>query len=648
MRGLTVIAAALGTLLLAMGCEDGGTALAPEPNYDGGGRAVLKIMAAPSSPFGRIAARASLTISADDMITMTRALTVTDSSVEGTITGIPAGPSRLFEVAVYDSMDTVRYRGTGTADVLADTTVEVSITVIRVSGGAVINGTISEGDTVPSAGLIAYYPFNGNADDESGNGHHGAVFGPLTCPDRFGVTQSAFMFNGTTDSISVPFSEDLLPASISVSCWFYQDNHPSGGWISVIMSNGCVDVAPAWEIGTRMQLPDFAGESVQFCYRGTGAVRTILRDSVEDNGLGEWHHVLATYDSVSARMQLYRDGVLLREETGVRAGRITSSRSFLIGAVTGCAGNHKAFDGALDDIRIYNRALSAHEVSLLYHEGGWTPGAKPHLLITRRYVGSSNSAIFRMAPDGTGEVMLTDSNGSNTDGRYSPDKSAIVYSSDASSNGKPQIFIMHSDGTGKQQLTSESTGAWGPQIVGSKIWFVATAGAWDQRIYTMNLDGSGITQVSTQTGQHNYFKVVDTAVYYVRSTAGDVNGSAIYRSPLDFATNTLISSIEYCMFNDAAPDGATCTRSRLDNTGSAALPQNIHVLHTDGSGERQLSQFTGETACDFSRYSPDGSRIAYAVWNPDESDIYVIGLDGTNNRRITNTTGVNEWPTDWR
>ncbi len=54
------------------------------------------------------------------------------------------------------------------------------------------------------SGLVAYYPFNGNAKDESGNGNNGSVFGATLTMDRFGNDRSAYEFNGTDNYISYP------------------------------------------------------------------------------------------------------------------------------------------------------------------------------------------------------------------------------------------------------------------------------------------------------------------------------------------------------------------------------------------------------------------------------------------------------------
>jgi formylglycine-generating enzyme required for sulfatase activity len=132
--GLTVIA--------LMGCSNPGKIVSSIPQ--GTGMAKLMITAAANSPFQKIAKKATLAISASDMLTMSKSLTITDSCVEGTITGIPAGKNRVFSVSVYDSLDSLQYQGSSSVNVIADSTVNVSINVIRITGNANVNGNIIE------------------------------------------------------------------------------------------------------------------------------------------------------------------------------------------------------------------------------------------------------------------------------------------------------------------------------------------------------------------------------------------------------------------------------------------------------------------------------------------------------------------------
>ncbi|TGO02752.1 hypothetical protein PN36_19595 [Candidatus Thiomargarita nelsonii] len=76
-----------------------------------------------------------------------------------------------------------------------------------------------------SDGLVAYYPFNGNAQDESGNGHHGTVYGAILVNDRFENIDSAYHFDGINDFIQISDSPSLRVTTFTISAWIYQPSY---------------------------------------------------------------------------------------------------------------------------------------------------------------------------------------------------------------------------------------------------------------------------------------------------------------------------------------------------------------------------------------------------------------------------------------
>ena len=74
----------------------------------------------------------------------------------------------------------------------------------------------------PTSGLMGYYPFNGNALDESCNNNHGDVTGALLVADRFGRPGSAYQFNGQTDKIAFDFIRGMKPGNSpkTLAFWF--------------------------------------------------------------------------------------------------------------------------------------------------------------------------------------------------------------------------------------------------------------------------------------------------------------------------------------------------------------------------------------------------------------------------------------------
>ena len=106
-----------------------------------------------------------------------------------------------------------------------------SSTAILVVGSAAAFEDLNEG-------LVAYYPCNGNANDASGNGNNGTVYGASLATDRSGNANSAYEFNGTSDYTRVADSATLRSPTngLTLALWvnaysFYSPNVPSVGWV---------------------------------------------------------------------------------------------------------------------------------------------------------------------------------------------------------------------------------------------------------------------------------------------------------------------------------------------------------------------------------------------------------------------------------
>ncbi len=78
---------------------------------------------------------------------------------------------------------------------------------------------------VPTNGLVGWWPFNGNANDESGNGNNGTVNGATLTTDRFGILNRAYDFDGVNDRIKIPFNNIYSNDTGSVSLWMKKVNY---------------------------------------------------------------------------------------------------------------------------------------------------------------------------------------------------------------------------------------------------------------------------------------------------------------------------------------------------------------------------------------------------------------------------------------
>ena len=91
---------------------------------------------------------------------------------------------------------------------------------------------------LPADGLVAWYPFNGNANDESGNGNDGVVNGATLAVDRFGLTHKAYQFDGIDDFIEVPVQQQNI-SSYAIMCWFQFPTSPiSGDYKALVQASG--------------------------------------------------------------------------------------------------------------------------------------------------------------------------------------------------------------------------------------------------------------------------------------------------------------------------------------------------------------------------------------------------------------------------
>jgi len=200
-------------------------------------------------------------------------------------------------------------------------------------------------------GLVAYYPFNGNAFDGSGNGNNGTIYGATLTADRFGEPSNAYAFNGTNNYVQTPsrFSTGANPKSFSV--WL-NPSHLKRGWII----DGGSDGFSGQTFGLFMELA-----TGKILFHGNGPYYDLDIVTVQPN---RWYHLCVTYDGTT--VQAFADGNNVSSKTvTLNTGNIDvkiGSRQNPSIEQPGDA----YFDGFIDDIRIYNRALSTNEVAQLY------------------------------------------------------------------------------------------------------------------------------------------------------------------------------------------------------------------------------------------------------------------------------------------
>ena len=221
---------------------------------------------------------------------------------------------------------------------------------------------------VSTAGLLATYPFNGNANDESGNGFNGAPTGnsnggPGLTSDRFGNPNSTYLFDGFDDHIRIDHGGGInLGGEVTFNAWIKPTVYPSGGdlW-SIIFKDDVIN---------EFQL-DAEGNINYHWFDGIGFPS--METQPYKAPLGVWSMATVTID-VSDNLSIYIDGELYASQLITRfiSSPFTSSIGGDYNQLPADGGDRRWFTGAIDDVRIYNRALSQTDIKALYNFGGWT------------------------------------------------------------------------------------------------------------------------------------------------------------------------------------------------------------------------------------------------------------------------------------
>ena len=216
---------------------------------------------------------------------------------------------------------------------------------------------------VPSNGLVGWWPFYGNANDESGNNNNGTLNGAILTSDRFGNGNSAYGFGGS-DFITVPENNLLdLTDNFSISSWFNAFSFPEnsfGGPINLILckrQNIPSDIIDGfggygvWEsngnhIVSTQSYPNSGAQNYS-------SANFNIQDSV-------WYNYVVTYDDITDSLKYYLNGTLIFNEY-LPLEILNNSYDMFIGAL----GSTPTYfwNGKIDDIGIWNRTLTQQEIT---------------------------------------------------------------------------------------------------------------------------------------------------------------------------------------------------------------------------------------------------------------------------------------------
>jgi len=212
----------------------------------------------------------------------------------------------------------------------------------------------------PTAGLVAYYPLNGSAADASGHGYAGVVSGVTWTSSRCGIPNSAASFDGVNDGI-------LTPESSSLDAAYFQNGYTLAAWIRPT----AVPVDPDYYHaivslnGFQLRLVSVGGQArlevaqVTMPGPGSGNAWTTFGDLT----LNTWYHTAASWNGQTHEWRMFLDGSQSTPETVDSLRSLASHESIAIGRDNWNDRWH--FEGAIDEVYVYDRALSPEEIRAL-------------------------------------------------------------------------------------------------------------------------------------------------------------------------------------------------------------------------------------------------------------------------------------------
>lgn len=211
-------------------------------------------------------------------------------------------------------------------------------------------------------GLVAYYPFSGNANDVSGNNNNGIVTNANLTTDMSGNSNAAFLFNGNNSYIRVPHSTSLNSTdkiTVCMKIFSYGGNSSSmllnrykllsNGWGNR-MYGAYFNIAPSTNVGFEVWSPGGCNQIPQYYYWANE------NSAISDN---QWYCLVFVFDGLNIKLYIN--------------GELRDTKPSLVNYIDTCDGTQdlfigsyytgvQSFNGKIDDVRIYNRPLNDDEI----------------------------------------------------------------------------------------------------------------------------------------------------------------------------------------------------------------------------------------------------------------------------------------------
>jgi hypothetical protein len=254
---------------------------------------------------------------------------------------------------------------------------------------------------VPTNGLVGWWPFNGNAQDESGNGNNGTVNGATLTADRFGNVDEAYSFDGINNWIEIANNSSysfLLNNSYTLNFWF-NINHTTNTMSFIGQGDG------DGQYQNKFWRSYLSQDAITNHIRGDLSDPNDTKNNYLNFSNSTWH-MLTMVRSYNNTLKLFIDGIEVDTDTDVTgvASPFSATRNIIIGAFLNAYNGQlmEYLEGKLDDIGIWNRALTQEEVTALYTSCANSIITQPSTMEVALSTG--NTAQFAVATNATSPI----------------------------------------------------------------------------------------------------------------------------------------------------------------------------------------------------------------------------------------------------
>ncbi|HPQ35745.1 MAG TPA: FISUMP domain-containing protein, partial [Tenuifilaceae bacterium] len=449
---------------------------------------------------------------------------------------------------------------------LGDGTLTLTITLTDLAGNVGVEefSTVIKYTLSPS--LVAYYPFNNNAIDESGNGYNGNPVGPTLVEDRFNNPNSAFNFTGLNDVIDITIDKTL----------FINGDFTTNSWINI--SDADFDYIISGDLAHTMVGGGSQTTKSIICHFYNGIDWPTYYSDV-DIPVNTW--TMVTLIRRGQEIEFYING----KPRGVFTESAIGGVSFISLGGDGSDVN-RTLEGMLDDVRIYSYALPEEEITTLYHEGGWDMvadidgnlypivqiGSQEWMgknLRTAKY--SNGETISRVVDNATWTGLTTEAYcWYNNDSTTYSDIYGAIYNWHAANDPRGICPIgWHVPTDAEWTILTNFVG--GENIAGNVL--KATSGWFD--------NGNGIDQYGFSALPGGYRESSDGVAYGVGSsgwwwTSTESNATFAWRRAIDFG-NISVDRFDVDMKNGFS---VRCIKDKEEFAGGTGIPGDPYLVST--------------------------------------------------------------------